>query len=270
MLKKLFYNFYVVLLFFFLYAPIFLLILFSFNNSTSRIVWGGFTLKWYKSLFHNSEIAKAIINTVVVAVFSATISTVLSLLACVGVTNSNRKVYNFVKFLTNISTVSPEIVIGISFMFFFITIQKLFTFFNLGLFSLILIHSTFCLPYSFLTILPKFRQITPQIFEAACDLGATPIKAFFKVIVHEIFPGLVASAMLVFAMSVDDFIISYFTCGNIQTLSVLIYSMTRKAVTPEINALSSIMFLTILAVLIINNLKDGKVYKIKNVTQRKQ
>ncbi|GMB10971.1 MAG: spermidine/putrescine ABC transporter permease component II [Candidatus Improbicoccus devescovinae] len=204
-------------------------------------------------MFSDTEVIRACINTMIVAVCASIISTILGGLACIGVVNTNKKNNVLLINLTNIPIISPEIVTGVSSMLFFVFLNKISALFRPGLFTLIIVHSTFCAPYTFLAIFPKVRQIIPQNFDAARDLGCSSFQAFLKIILPEIVPGIISGIMLALAMSIDDFVISYFTCGNIQTLPVLIYSMTRKSISPEINALSSIIFLVVLILLLLVN-----------------
>ena len=258
-MKKSVYRSFISFIFIFLYSPIVLLIINSFNASKSRVVWGGFTLKWYELLFNDSSILQAFQNTIFIAITSSIISTILGTLACIGLVNS-KKIWKFTFMnVTNVPMVNPEIVTGISSMLFFVMSYKFIGIFKPGLLTLIITHSTFCAPYVFLSVLPKIQQMTPQIFEAAQDLGCTSLQAFRKVVLPEIMPGIFSGVIMSLTMSLDDFTISYFTSGNIQTLPLAIYSMTRKSISPEINALSTVFFLTILVLLIIINIKNEKV-----------
>ena len=258
-MRKSVYKLFISFIFVFLYSPIVLLIINSFNASKSRVVWGGFTLKWYELLFNDSSILQSLRNTIFIAVISSIISTVLGTLACVGLINS-KKIWKFTFMnITNIPMVNPEIVTGISSMLFFVMSYKFIGIFKPGLLTLIIAHSTFCAPYVFLSVLPKIQQMTPQVFEAAQDLGCTSLQAFWKVIFPEIMPGIFSGVIMSLTMSLDDFTISYFTSGNIQTLPLAIYSMTRKSISPEINALSTVFFLTILILLAIINITNEKV-----------
>ena len=253
-MKKVIYKLFLAFIFTFLYAPIFILIINSFNSSKSRAVWSGFTFKWYKTLIQNHAILQAAENTLIIAMVSSLIAAILGTIACVGLVNSRKFFQAFLINLNNIPIINPEIVVGISSMVFFVMIYKLTGFLKPGLTTLIISHSTFCAPYVFLSVLPKIRQITPQIPEAAQDLGCTPFKAFYKVLLPEITPGIVTGIMMSFTMSIDDFTISYFTSGSVQTLPLAIYSMTRKSISPEINALSTIFFFTVILMLVIINI----------------
>ncbi|MBE6830587.1 MAG: ABC transporter permease [Ruminococcaceae bacterium] len=251
---------YSAVLFLFLYAPIFVLIVFSFNNSTtmSRSVWSGFSFKWYAQLMQDGMLLNALRNTLVIAVIAAVVSTVLGTAAAIGINGMNKWMKRMVMNITNLPMVNPEIVTGVSLMLLFVFFAKGMGNVSLGMFSLILAHITFCLPYVILSVMPKLRQMDSHLYEAAQDLGCSPVLAFFKVVLPEIMPGIVTGMIMAFTLSIDDFVISYFTSGTTQTLPIFIYSMTRKRISPEINALSTLLFGTIMALLIIVNLRQSK------------
>ena len=258
-MKRYVYKALLSLVFVFLYSPILILILNSFNLSRSRTYWGGFTLKWYGLLFKNATILNSLENTIFIALLSSTIAAILGTLACVGMIKSKRIFRSLMTSLNNIPMVNPEIVVGISSMIFFVILFKLTGLFKPGLLTLVISHSTFCAPYVFLSVLPRVKKSALGIFEAAQDLGCTPFQAFRKVIFPEIAPGIVSGVVMSFTLSIDDFTISYFTSGSVQTLPLTIYSMTRVSITPEINALSTIFFFTIFILLIIINFIDDKI-----------
>ncbi len=258
-LRRALNRFFLFFVFLFLYAPVLILIINSFNASKSRIQWGGFTFKWYKLLFQDYAILQAVRNTIFIAIVSSAVATILGTLCCIGIINSNKLFKSSVFNITNVPMVSPEIVTGVSSMLFFVMIYKLTGLFKPGILTLICAHSTFCSPYVFLSVFPKIKQVTPQISEAAQDLGCTPFQAFYKVILPQIMPGIISGVVMSFTMSIDDFTISYFTSGNVQTLPLSIYSMTKKSVSPEINALSTVFFMSILILLIIINIRNEKV-----------
>ena len=237
--------------------------IFSFNSSKSRVVWSGFTLKWYFRLFENQEILNAFYNTVIIATVSSLLATVLGLASSVGIVRSKKLTRNAVMNLTNIPLINPEIVTGISFMLMFVFLYNNLGILKPGLLTLIFAHTTFCLPYTILSIMPKLRQMDSNIYEAARDLGCGPIKAFFKVVMPQITPGIITGLMIAFTMSIDDFVISYFTGGTTQTLPITVYSMTRKMVSPEINALSSLLFIFVFILLIIVNFRKQKDKSLK-------
>ena len=245
------------LIFTFLYAPIVVLIIYSFNDSKNRVQWGGFTLDWYRDLFSNELILESLLVTLQIAVLAALISTVIGTMAAVGIFNMNGRLRRAMESLNNIPMVNPEIVTGISMMLMFVAIYRATGLLQPGFATLLIAHITFCIPYVVLQVMPKLRQMNKHMYEAALDLGCTPFSAFFKVMLPEIMPGVITGALMAFTMSLDDFVISYFNAGSTaQTLSVTIYSMTKKPVTPEVNALSTLMFGTVLILLIIVNVRQ--------------
>lgn len=254
---------YTSLIYIFLYSPIAVLIVFSFNNSKSRSVWSGFTFKWYQRLFNNSQIIDAFSNTIIIAIISALVATALGTAAAIGILKMNKYMKRTLMNLTNLPMVNPEIVTGVSLMLLFVFVYDKFGILKPGIITLIFAHITFCLPYVILSVLPKLRQIDKNLYEAAIDLGCHPIRAFFKVIIPEIIPGIVSGMVISFTLSIDDFVISYFTSGTTQTLPIAIYSMTRKIVSPEINALSTILFTLVLFLLLFINIGQIKEIKLK-------
>ncbi|MEI3541655.1 MAG: ABC transporter permease [Acutalibacteraceae bacterium] len=249
---------YMGLIFFFLYSPLVVLIAFSFNESKSRNVWTVFSLKWYANLFADKEILRALFNTIVVAVIASVLATIIGTIACFGILKMKKWTKKFIMNVNNLPIVNPEIVTGVSLMLLFVFTYNTFGIFRPGILTLILSHTTFCLPYVVLSVLPKLRQINPYLYEAAQDLGCTPSRAFFKVILPDIMPGIVTGMIMAFTLSLDDFVISYFTSGTTQTLPIAIYSMTRKIVSPEINALSTILFAVVLFLLLVVNIRQTK------------
>ena len=262
-MKKAPSRIYMFLVFLFLYAPILVLVVYSFNGSetASRSVWGGFTLRWYQRLFEDRMLLEALRNTVVIAVIAAIVSTVLGTMAAVGINSMKKLPQRIVMNITNLPMVNPDIVTGVSLMLLFVAAVSLFGGRSLGMGSLIASHITFCLPYVILSVLPKLRQMDQNLYEAAQDLGCPPVKAFFKVVLPEIMPGIVTGMIMAFTLSIDDFVISYFTSGTTQTLPIYIYSMTRKRVSPEINALSTVLFVVVMALLIVVNVRGSKTNK---------
>lgn len=269
MIKKI----YLGLILFFMYSPIAVLIIFSFNASKSRAHWGGFTLRWYVELFNDPSIMKALYNTVMIAVLSALIATVIGTLAAVGIDTLSNRAKTVVMGLNNLPVMNPDIVTGVSLMILFIFVIRVIGVGGLGFFTLLLSHITFNVPYVILSVMPKLRQLDGNLYEAALDLGAPPFMAFTKIILPEIMPGIVTGALLAFTLSVDDFVISFFTTGSgVSNLSILIFSMARRGVNPKINALSTLIFIVVLLLLyLINkrdtrNLKKGKeeTYEILN------
>lgn len=245
------------LIFLFLYSPIVVLIVYSFNDSRSRVQWGGFTLDWYRDLFQNELILDSLRVTLEIAVLAALVATVIGTMAAVGIYSVNGRLRRVLMALNNIPMVNPEIVTGISMMLMFVAIYRATGLLQPGFLTLLLAHITFCIPYVVLQVMPKLRQMNKHMYEAALDLGCHPLPAFFKVVLPEIMPGVITGALMAFTMSLDDFVISYFNSGSTaQNLSVTIYSMTKKPVTPEINALSTLMFGSVLVLLVIVNLRQ--------------
>ena len=241
----------------FLYMPIFVMIAFSFNQSKSRTVWTGFTLKWYVELFKNEAIIKAFMTTLFVAVVAATIATVLGTIAAVGIDAMKSWEKSVVINISYMPVVNPDIITGISLLLLFNVFKGWFDF-DFGMGTLLISHITFNVPYVILSVMPKLKQMDYRLYEAALDLGCNPSQAFFKVVVPEILPGIISGFLMALTLSFDDFIISYFNSGHAQTLPVAIYAMARRRVSPEMYALSTIMFLVIIAVLLIVNFKSIK------------
>lgn len=264
MVMKFIRRSYISLVFLFLYAPILVLIVYSFNDSKSRGNWNGFTLKWYASLLKNDAIMNALYNTLTIALLSAIIATIIGTAAAIGIHNLGGIRKTLVMNATYLPVVNADIVTGISLML-------LFRFANIrfGYLSLLLAHITFNIPYVILSVMPKLRQLNKHLFEAAQDLGATPLYSFRKVILPEIMPGVITGMLLSFTLSIDDFVISFFTKGEgVSNLSITIYSMARRGIKPEINALSTIMFVTVLALLLIVNMRMSKDNKKRKQLQR--
>ncbi len=250
---------YLGLIYLFLYAPIFVLIVFSFNNSKSRTVWQGFTLDWYGKLFQDSTIMNSLYTTLWVALISSVVATAIGTAAAVGIYAMKRWQRNALMSFNNIPVLSPEIITGISLMLLFILLGM-----KLGFMSLLIAHISFNIPYVLLSVMPKLRQMDAHVYEAAMDLGAPPAKAFFFAVLPQIMPGVINGFIMALTLSIDDFVISYFTCGSTaQTLPITIFSMTRKRVSPEINALSTILFLVVLTLLLIVNIRQNRAEKGK-------
>ena len=252
---------YTVLVFLFLYAPIAVLILFSFNAGKSTAVFEGFSLYWYKELLNDAATLEAFKNSMIVAVISSIIATVMGTAAATAIFSyKNKLLKSSIMTVTNIPMINPEIVTGISIMLLFVFMGSIFgKTGTLGFATLIIAHTTFELPYVILNVLPKLRQTDPHLSEAAQDLGCTPFQAFFKVVLPAIMPGIISGLMMAFTLSVDDFIISYFVSGtDSQTLPIRIFSMTKRRVTPDMYALSTIIFLAILVLLIISNVVSAQ------------
>ncbi len=251
---------YVGLIIFFLYAPVLVMIAFSFNSSSSVWVFTGFSLKWYAGLASDTTMLTALLHTIIIAVLSAVISTVLGTAAAVGIMALRRKItQKVVMSVTQIPMMNADIVTGISLMLLFIFIGRLIGLDeSLGFFTVLAAHITFNLPYVILSVMPKLKQTDPHLQEAALDLGCTPLKAFFKVVIPSISTGIATGFIMAFTLSLDDFVISYFTCGHYQTLPIIIYNMTKKSVTPDTYALSTLIFVVIFALLIFYNVLQSK------------
>lgn len=245
------------LTFLFLYAPIIVLIVFSFNDSKSRTIWSGFTLDWYAKLVTNEMVLSSLSTTLLVSVISAVVATIMGTLAAIGFYNMRKRWRNPLLMINNIPVMNADIITGVSLSLLFVFAGGLFKF-HLGFGTLLIAHITFNIPYVILSVMPKLYQLDKNLFEAAQDLGCTWMQAFIKVIIPEIAPGIVNGMIIAFTMSIDDFVISYFTAGSqVQTLSMTIYAMTRRRVSPEINAISTLLFVTVLALLVIINLREA-------------
>ncbi|GAA0776440.1 ABC transporter permease [Clostridium subterminale] len=255
--KKLFSDIYLVLIFIFLYAPIFALALFSFNDSKSMAKWEGFTFKWYQQLFHNDRIISALITTVVVAILASAIATVIGTISAIGIDRMRGPKKAMLLNVNYLPVLNPDIVTAIGLMI-------LFIFFNmkLGFLTMLLAHITFNIPYVVLSVLPKLKQLPDNVEEAAMDLGAKPMYTLRKVILPQIKPGIISGFLIAFTMSIDDFIISFFNTGNgVTNLSIEVYSMAKRGIKPEINALTTLMFITVLILLLLANRKQSMVRK---------
>ena len=258
MIKKVLGRLYIALILLFLYAPIAVLIVLSFNDSRSRVVWGGFTLKWYSTLFTSSTIMSAFSTTVILALTSALIATIIGLAGAVGIYCMDKKSYQVFLFFTNIPMINADIVTGIALMLWFIR------FLPLGYSSVLIAHITFNIPYVILCILPKLKQMDVYQYEAARDLGATASRGFVKILLPQIFPGVLSGFFMAVTMSMDDFVITYFTKGpGINTLSTLIYGEIRKGIKPEMYSLSTLLFFIILVLLIMINILPKLSFKKK-------
>lgn len=254
----LFSNLFMALVFLFLYAPIFVLIVFSFNALKSRTVWGGFSLQWYIQLFQNTRILDALRTTLLVSVIAAAVATIAGTAAAIGFHNMKRRSRGILMTVSNVTMTNAEIITGVSMMLLFVIAGRALGF-SQGFGTLLIAHITFDIPYVILSVSPKLRQLDPNIYEAAQDLGATGFLAFRRVVLPEIMPGVFNGMLIAFTMSIDDFIISYFTAGSeTTTLALEIYSMTRKRISPEINALSTLMFLAVLILLVVVNVRQSR------------
>lgn len=253
MVKKNLQRLYLVLIFLFLYLPIAVLIVLSFNNSKSRVVWGGFTFDWYLKLFSSERIMNAFYTTLFITLVSAVLSTIIGTMAALGIHAMRKKGKAIMLGATNIPLLNADIVTGISLMLLFVRFTKL------GMSTVLLAHMTFNIPYVILNVLPKLNGLSPNTYEAALDLGATPLYAFFKIVWPDIRSGVFSGFLMAVTMSLDDFSITYFTKGaGINTLSTMIYTELRKGIKPEMYALSTILFLIALILLLLMNYRSRK------------
>ena len=251
--EKFIKRFYLFIIFLFLYTPIITLMVFSFNESKTMGKWTGFTLKWYEELFSNQRLMSALYYTILIALLASIISTIVGTISAIAISQMKGKLKTLILNINYLPVLNPDIVTGIALMSLFIFLK-----FNFGFTTMLLAHITFDIPYVILSVLPKLRQLPENTLDAAADLGATPAYALWKVIIPQIKPGIFSGFLMAFTMSIDDFVISFFTTGpGVTNLSIEIYSMARRGIKPEINALSTLMFLTVLALLLIVNRKQN-------------
>ncbi len=257
MVKKVAQKLYIGLILLFLYAPILILIILSFNKSKSRSKWGGFTFNWYIELFQNEEIMNALYTTLLVAFLSALIATIIGTAASLAMNSMKRIPRSILLGITNIPMLNADIVTGISLMLLFVVLN-----YTLGFSSVLMAHITFNIPYVILSVMPKLKQLNKSTYEAALDLGASRSYAFYKVVLPDIFPGVLSGFLLSFTMSLDDFVITHFTKGaSIDTLSTKIYTEVRKGIKPEMYALSTLLFLSVILLLVLINRRNDKTRK---------
>lgn len=248
---------YIALIMVFMYAPIAVLVFYSFNKSRSA-VWGGFTLDWYVQLFHDRSIMNALVNTLSIAVLASLFSTILGTAAAIGISNFRGKKRVLIQNVSNIPIISPDIVMGVSLMLLFTFLGVIFGF-EMGYVTVLLSHICFCVPFVVLNVMPRLRRMDMSIYDAALDLGCNQWQAFYKVVIHELMPGIVSGALMSFTYSLDDFVITHFTQGaKFQNLSTEIYSMLRRKIPPTINALSTLLFLVILIIMVLINIRDRR------------
>lgn len=246
-------RFYLFIIFLFLYTPIITLMVFSFNNSKTMGKWSGFTLKWYEQLFSNQRLMSALYYTILIALLASVIATIVGTISAIAISQMKGKLKALILNINYLPVLNPDIVTGIALMSLFIFLN-----FNFGFTTMLLAHITFDIPYVILSVLPKMRQLPENTLDASADLGATPLYTLWKVIIPQIKPGIFSGFLMAFTMSIDDFVISFFTTGpGVTNLSIEIYSMARRGIKPEINALSTLMFLTVLALLLIVNRKQN-------------
>lgn len=245
---------YLGLIFLFLYAPVVVLIVYSFNSSKSRANWEGFTLNWYTELFKDKQIMSSLYYTLGIALIASLVATIIGTAAALAIHDMGKLKKSIVMNITYLPVLNPDIVTGISLMILFIFLNM-----KLGFLTLLLAHISFNIPYVILSVLPKLKQLNKHLKEAAMDLGATPLYAFWKVILPEILPGVITGFLLAFTLSLDDFVISFFTTGSgVSTLSITVYSMARRGINPKINALSTLMFIVVLGLLLVINKRTEK------------
>lgn len=263
-MKKLSSKIYFGFIMAFLYLPIVYLIAYSFNDGKTS-VWKGFTLRWYEALFGDAQIMGSLYNTLIIAVLASFIATILGTAASIGIYNFKGGLRSAIQNVSNIPIINPEIVTGVSLMLLF-TLAGTMLGFEMGFLTVLLAHIGFCTPYVILNVTPRLKQMDPSIYEAALDLGCSPVQAFFKVVLHEIMPGIFSGFLISFTYSLDDFVITYFTRGSkFQTLPIQIYTMTHQRINPKANALSALMFVVIFVILIISNIKGSKQSKSSRV-----
>ena len=254
---------YITLILIFLYAPIIVMIIASFNKGNT-IVWKGFSLKWYGELFKDRTIMAALGNTLSIALLASFFATILGTAAAIGISNFKGKSRVLIQNVSNIPIISPDIVMGVSLMLLFSFLGVIFRF-EMGYFTVLISHICFCVPFAVLNVMPRIRRMDRSIYDAARDLGCNEWQAFFKVIIHELMPGIVSGFLMSFTYSLDDFIITHFTQGaKFQNLSTEIYAMLRRKIPPTINALSTLLFLAILIIMIFINIRDRREEKLKN------
>ena len=243
---------YIGLIMAFLYAPIVLLILYSFNDSKYRAQWGGFTLRWYRELFADQAIMSALGTTLSIGLLAAAISTVLGTVGAIALFQMKRRPRGVMMSIVNLPMLNSEVVTGVSLMLLYAMARI-----QLGYLTLLLSHIAFCVPYVVLSVLPKLRQLDPHLAEAAQDLGATPVQGFLRVILPDIMPGVFSGFIMALTMSIDDFVVSFFTTGSgVSNLSITIYTMAKRGISPKINALSTLIFACVFVLLIGINLQD--------------
>ncbi len=263
---------YLVLVFGILYIPILTLVLFSFNAINSTAVFGGFSFRWYVELFKSPDTFTALGNTLILAVTSAALATVIGTAAAAGIHRMRNKFFKTtVMSVTKIPMMNPDIVTGMSMMLFFVAVIGIvgLNYDDMGFVNMLIAHTTFCLPYVILSVLPRVEGLGKSLSEAAMDLGCTPLQSFFKVELPNIMPGVISGFIMAFTLSLDDFVISYFVgSSSFQTLPLLIYSMTKKKVTPDMYALSTLVILTVFILLVVSNIRTGRENRKKEAAKK--
>ncbi|MBQ7314498.1 MAG: ABC transporter permease [Clostridia bacterium] len=260
-MKKHLSRIYMCLIFGILYIPILTLILFSFNATNSTAVFTGFSFRWYAELFASPDTFLALSNTLILAICSATLSTVIGTAACEGIYRMRRLPAKLLNSVTNIPMMNPDIVTGMSMMLCFVAFVGVLQidYEQFGFFAMLIAHTTFCLPYVILSVMPRRNELGKTYSEAAMDLGCTPLQSFFKVELPNLMPGILSGFVMAFTLSLDDFVISYFVgSSSFQTLPLLIYSMTKKKVKPDMYALSTLIIVTVFLLLLLSNIRSSK------------
>lgn len=258
MIRKFIKNFYLALILLFTYVPILVMVALSFNSSKSRVNFSGFSLKWYINMFTDRNIVSALQNTISIALISSIIAVIIGTMAAVAINSMSKAERNIYMNITNIPMLNADVVTGLSLMLCFIAygniLSKINVNFGLSWFTVLIAHITFNIPYVILSVMPKLKGASMLEYDAARDLGATSVEAFFKVVLPEIMPGVISGFMLAVTMSLDDFIITHFTRGaGINTISTLVYAQVKRGLNPSLYALSTIMFALVLVILLITN-----------------
>lgn len=253
-MSKVLKRIYLFLVFAFLYAPILVLMVFSFNEGKTRGNWDGFSLIWYETLFQDEEVLAAVRNTLFIAVVSTAVATAVGTMGAIGIAQFGWKNRSRILALNQVPIINPDIVMAVGLMVLFRTLRM-----DFGRLTLLLAHIAFTVPYVVLAVLPKLRQMPQALPEAAMDLGATPWQTLWHVVIPQIRPGIITGALIAFTLSIDDFVISFFTTGNgVETVSTMVFSMARRGINPVINALSTMMFLIMLLLLVFTYIRAEK------------
>lgn len=263
-IRSFFKGTYLGLMLLFLYAPIAVLMIFSFNETKTMGKWSGFSLKWYEALFNDSQMLSALSVTLTVAIISATVATLIGTMAAIGMHSMKRRYRNMIDGVAQLPMVNPDLVTGISLMMLFALLGI-----SDGYLRLLIAHITFNIPYVITSVMPKLRQSSDMLYEAAMDLGCSPWKALVKVVIPDIMPGIVSGFLLAFTLSLDDFVVSWFAGNGVDNLSMYIYGMARRGINPKINALSTIMFVAVIALLLIINIKSIREEKMQSIQNKK-
>ncbi len=263
-IRSFFKGTYLGLMLIFLYAPIAVLMIFSFNETKTMGKWSGFSLKWYEALFSDSQMLNALSVTLTVAIISATVATLIGTMAAIGMHSMKRRYRNMIDGVAQLPMVNPDLVTGISLMMLFALLGI-----SDGYLRLLIAHITFNIPYVITSVMPKLRQSSDMLYEAAMDLGCSPWQALLKVVIPDIMPGIVSGFLLAFTLSLDDFVVSWFAGNGVDNLSMYIYGMARRGINPKINALSTIMFIAVIALLLIINIKSIREEKMQSIQNKK-